>query len=192
MELQHVNVKLIARDSGGLRLGELIPVFQQWIEGQVFDDLLLDVADYSHVHAGPGVVLIGNQGDYGVDDTDNRLGVRYNRKAVLGGSNQDRLEQAARAALLAFQRLEAEPRLEGKLRFGGDEIEVFINDRLLAPNTEETRKAAEPDLLALFQKLFRAPVVLSEGSKDPRRLFSATAKAPSAFSIAELLANLNS
>jgi len=34
--------------------------------------------------------------------------------------------------------------------------------------------------------------VLSEGSKDPRRLFSTTAKAPRAFSIAELLANLDS
>jgi hypothetical protein len=192
MELQHVNAKLFAGDSAGLPLGDLIPIFQQWIEGQVFDDLLLDIADYSHVHAGPGVVLIGFSGDYSVDNTDNRLGVRYNRKAVLDGSNQDRLEQATRAALLAFQRLEAEPRLEGKLRFGGDEVEVFVNDRLLAPNTEETRKAAQPDLLALFQKLFRAPVARSEQKTDRRRLFSTIAKAPRAFSVAELLANLNS
>jgi hypothetical protein len=192
MELQHVNVKLFARDSGDLHLGAMIPIFQQWIEGQVFEDLLLDIADYSHVHAGPGVVLIGLRGDYSVDNTDNRLGVRYNRKAVLDGSNQDRLTQAARAALLAFQRLEAEPRLEGKLRFNGDGIEVFVNDRLLAPNSEETRKAAEPDLLALFEKLFGGPVVLSQRNKDPRRLFSVTAKSPRAFSVEELLANLNS
>jgi hypothetical protein len=192
MELQHVNVKLIAHDHTGVDLGALIPIFQRWIEGQVFDDLLLDVADYSHMHAGPGVVLIGNQGDYSVDNTDDRLGVRYNRKAVLDGSNQDRLTQATRAALLAFQRLEAEPRLERKLRFSGDEIEVFINDRLLAPDTEGTRKAAEPDLRALFQKLFRGPVVLSQRNEDPRRLFSTAAKASHTFSIAELLANLDS
>ncbi len=84
---------------------------------------------------GPGIVLIGQEGDYSVDHTDNRLGVRYNRKSPLAGSNQDRLRQAARAALTAAQRLESEPSLDGKFRFGGREIELFINDRLLAPNT---------------------------------------------------------
>ncbi|MGB6429498.1 MAG: hypothetical protein WBF06_02855, partial [Candidatus Acidiferrales bacterium] len=132
MELQHVNVKLFIEKPGEVDLAALIPVFQKWIEGQIFGGLLLDIADYSHLHAGPGVVLIGFDGDYSVDNTNNRLGVRYNRKAVLGGSNQNRLEQAMRAALSAFARLEAESRLEGKLRFDGREIEVFINDRLLA------------------------------------------------------------
>ena len=40
-----------------------------------------------------------------------------------------------RAALTAFQRLEAESGLKGKLRFGGQEIEVSINDRLLEKKT---------------------------------------------------------
>ena len=34
--------------------------------------------------AGPGVMLIGHQADYSVDNTDDRLGVRYNRKAGRG------------------------------------------------------------------------------------------------------------
>src|ERR1700681_4050074 len=152
MEMQHVNVKLLVRNPEGVDLEPLIPVFHGWIQNQVGEGLLLDIADYRHVHAGPGVVLIGHEGDYSVDNTDNRLGVRYNRKAALDGNNQDRLEQATRAALTACQRLEADPRLGGKLRFNGQEIEIFINDRLLAPNSEETGEAVNSDFQTFFKK----------------------------------------
>src|SRR3984957_14979078 len=146
MELQHVNVKLMLANAGEVDLEPLIPVFHSWIQEQVPGELLLDVADYRHVQAGPGVILIGYQGDYSVDNNQNRLGVRYNRKAELNGGNEDRLAQAAMAALTACQRLETDARLEGKFRFDGKQLELFVNDRLLAPNQESTRQAAEPVL----------------------------------------------
>src|SRR3984957_6033310 len=136
MQLQHVNVKLLVQNPKEVDLEPLIPVFHSWIQDQARGELLLDVADYRHVEAGPGVVLIGHEGNYSVDNTDNRLGVRYNRKAALDGNNQDRLEQAARAALTICQRLEGDSRLDGRLRFNGQEIEIFVNDRLVAPNTD--------------------------------------------------------
>lgn len=190
MDLQHVNVKLLLESSADACLEPLVPVFHSWIQDQVFDELLLDIADYSHVPAGPGVVLIGHKANYSVDNTDNRWGVRYNRKAVLDGTNQDRLTQAARAALLACQRLEAEPRLEGKFRFNGQEIEVFVNDRLIAPNLEATRHALHADFAAFFQKLFRGKEFSLTYSSDPRRLFGVSAKAVQTFSTSDLLANL--
>jgi hypothetical protein len=191
MDLQHVNIKLRIANAGEPDLAPLIPVFHNWIQAQAFGDLLLDVADYRHVPAGPGVVLIGQEGDYSVDQTDDRLGVRYNRKAPLGGSNQDRLQQAARAALTACQRLETEPGLEGKFRFDGREIELFFNDRLLAPNLDTTRQAAKPDLDAFFRKLFRGgDYSLSYGS-DARRLFTVFAETSRPFLASELLASLN-
>src|SRR5438309_7406771 len=113
VELQHINVKLLLHDNGDL--DPVIPVFHSWIQKQIFDELLLDVADYRHVKDGPGVILIGHEADYSIDQTDGRLGIRYNRKAALSGSNQDRLEQAVRSALSAIQHLESDPRLEGKL-----------------------------------------------------------------------------
>ena len=99
MELQHVNVKLMLANPDEVDLEPLIPIFHSWIQEQTPGELLLDVADYRHVHAGPGVVLIGYQGDYSVDNGQNRLGVRYNRKAELDGDNESRLTQAAVAAL---------------------------------------------------------------------------------------------
>src|ERR1700741_2852788 len=123
MQLQHVNVKLLNKSQEEVSLEPLIPVFHSWIQGQVLEELLLDVADYRHVPGGPGVVLIGHQANYSVDDTDDRLGVRYNRKAEVDGGNHKALRQAMRANLIACQRLEAEPSLERKLQFNGQEIE---------------------------------------------------------------------
>jgi hypothetical protein len=192
MELQHVNIKLRIADAGAVDLAPLIPVFHGWIQGQVFGDLLLDVADYRHVPAGPGMVLIGQEGDYSLDQTDDRLGLRYNRKAPLPGSNQDRLLQAARAALTAARRLESEAGLDGKFRFGGREIELFINDRLLAPNNDSTRQAAQPDLDAFCKKLFKGSEFQLSYGADPRRLFTASATSAKPFQVGELLANLGS
>ncbi len=192
INLQHVNVKLLARDGESVDLEPLIPVFHRWIKDRVFEELLLDVADYRHVHEGPGVVLIGHQANYSVDNADGRLGVRYNRKAPLEGTNQDRLIQAARAALKAFQRLEAEADFKGKLRFDGHEFEVFFNDRLMAPNRDQTRESVRPELETFLRKLFRgSDYSLSHGS-DPRALFGVQVKASRPFSVADLLANLAS
>ncbi len=189
MELQHFNVKLLVKD--GIDLELLIPVFHSWIQDKVFDERLLDIADYRHVHDGPGVILIGLEGDYSVDNTDGRLGVRYNRKAGLAGSNCDRLKQAARAALGACQRLEAEAGLGGKLLFNGRDLEIFVNDRLLSPNNEATRSAAEPELKNFFDDLFGGAEYSLTFNRDPRRLFTVAAQAFRSFSVSNLLQNLS-
>jgi hypothetical protein len=188
MQLQHVNVKLLVKNRDEASLEPLIPVFHGWIENQVADDeLLIDVADYSHVPAGPGVVLIGHEGNCSVDNTGNRLGVRYNRKAALDGSNQDRLSQAARAALTACRRLETEPRLDGKFRFNGQDIEIFINDRLVAPNNTATREAFDADFHLFSRKLFQGKEYSISYGEDPRSLFTAFVKTARPFSVADLL-----
>jgi len=192
MNLQHVNVKLALAGPAEVNLQPLIPVFHSWIRDKVSDELLLDIADYQHVIDGPGIVLIGFQGDWSVDNTDHRLGVRYNRKTPLDGTNQDRLKQAAREALTGARRLEAEASLDGKFRISGQEIEIFFNDRLLVPNNDATRKAVEPELESFLDKLFAGAEYTLSYAKDPRQLFGVTARASKPFSTADLLANLNS
>jgi hypothetical protein len=191
MQLQHVNVKLLLQNPEGVCLEPLVPVFHGWIENQNGDELLIDVADYSHVPAGPGVVLIGHQGNYSVDNADNRLGVRYNRKSALDGGNQDCLAQATRAALMACHRLETEPRLDGKFRFNGQDLEIFINDRLVAPNNAATREALDADLQLFSRKLFRGKEYSISYGTAPRSLFTAFVKAARPFSTAELLETLS-
>ena len=190
IELQHINIKLYLnhRDAD---LASVIPVFHSWIQDQVFDELLIDVADYRHVHHGPGLMLIGHEADYSLDQTDGVLGLRYNRKAPMPGTNLDRMIQAARAALLACQRLEAESRLNGKLSFNGHDIQVFTNDRLLAPNNEQSRRSASPDIQTFAAKLFAHSENSLSFDTDPRRLLSATIRAFKPFSAGELLKSLD-
>jgi hypothetical protein len=187
VELQHVNVKLLVKDAEKVDIQAAVPVFHKWIQAQIFDELLLDVADYSHVPDGPGVVLIGHDADYALDNTNGRLGVRYNRKAPLSGTNRDRLDHATRSALRAFERLAQDL----KLNFNGREIEVVINDRLLAPNNPDTRTAIEPEFEDLFGRLFAGSHFVLTHPSEPRRLFGVIAKAEQEFSLNSLLANLS-
>jgi hypothetical protein len=190
MEFQHVNVKLRVKDPEEINLEFVIPVFHGWIQDQTGDELLLDVADYRHVRSGPGMVLIGHEGNYSLDNTDDRLGVRYNRKAPLDGNNQDRLTQATEAALRACLRLESDPRLAGTIRFNGQEMEVFINDRLLAPNSDATRDALEGELHTFLSRLLADGDYALTYPQDPRRLFSVRVTTSQIFEAAALLNNL--
>jgi len=191
MELQHVNVKLYLENAGKIVLEPLIPVFHSWIQDRACEELLIDVADYRHVYAGPGVVLIGHEANYSIDCADNCPSIRYNRKVILNGSNQDRLGQALRAALTACKLLESDPRLGGSLRFDRREMEFFVNDRLLAPNLEETYTAVKPELQSFFQRLFEGSEYSMQHQSAPRRLFSVTVKAFRQFDPDTLLANLS-
>jgi hypothetical protein len=148
--VQHINVKVFLGDSPRLDLADAVPVFHQWIREGVCREMLVDVADYRHVDAGPGVLLIGHEANYSLDNRENRLGLLYNRKACLDGTFQTRLGQAYHAAVGACERLEQEDVFRGKLKFDRNVLEVFVNDRLLAPNTDETWQALRPDLEAFF------------------------------------------
>ena len=190
VELQHVNLKLLLGNPDGIDLEALIPVFHGWIQGHACEEVLVDVTDYRHVDSGPGIVLIGHEANYSVDNTDGRLGVRYNRKAALEGSNQDRLAQAARAALTACQRLEADPRMGGTMRFNGQDVEVLINDRLLVPNTSASHHVLDPEFRVFFDRLFGEERYNLMYCDEPRKLFAVTAKAFRTFSTSDLLNNL--
>ena len=190
LEIQHINVKLLLENPEQLDLNAVVNVFHSWIQDQVSEELLLDVADYRHVHQGPGIVLIGHEADYSFDNTDGQLGLRYNRKASLEGSNQDRLTHATRAALTAGARLQADTRLDGKCNFNGQNVQIFVNDRVLAPNVPETRQAIEPELRKFLDSLFGEVGYALTFEPSARRLFGATIKANQQLTLSELLANL--
>src|SRR5687768_16469162 len=148
MNVQHINIKLFIENTDTVNLADYSAVFNTWIQKHVLDELLIDVADYLHVKNGPGLMLIGHEADDSLDNRAGRLGLLYNRKAQLEGSTQDKLAQAARAAFTAARLLET----ENGLKFSGQEIQLIINDRLLAPNTAATFAALEPELRVFFDK----------------------------------------
>jgi len=166
--VQHINVKVFAKDSGAASLNDAVKVFHRWIKDSVCPEMLIDVAEYRHVPAGPGVLLIGLEANYSFDERENRLGLLYNRKAAIDGTFQSRLAQAHQAALAACDRLETEM----PVKFDRQSLEVFVNDRLLAPNTEATWKSLKPEL----EKYFAGAKIEHVG--EPRDLFRISVAIP--------------
>jgi hypothetical protein len=186
MNLQHVNLKLFIANPEAVDLADYHGIFNAWIQNHRTEELLVDVADYQHVHHGPGVILIGHEANYSLDNTGGRLGLLYNRKAALDGASLEKLEQAARAALAAARILEA----ENGVQFVGGELQLIVNDRLLAPNTLETFAALEADLKAFLDRLYQGFSYELSQRPDPRERFIVNVRAGAAFEIAALQRNL--
>lgn len=164
-------------------------IFNTWISTAT-DEVLVDVADYSHVGAGPVVLLVGHEANYSIDNTDHRLGLLYSRKQPLKGDLSDRLRAAFLAALKACRRLEEEPELKGMVKFRGDEAWLVLNDRLHAPNAEETFAALEPDLKGLLNDLYAGADFTIGRNSSQKQLFSLNIKAEGAWDIPALLKNI--
>jgi hypothetical protein len=173
-----------------LELAPFIPVFHDWIKHHRLPELLIDVANYAHVPRGPGVALIGHQGDYYIDEAEGRPGLLYGRKRQAGPDQPDeRLVDAFRRALQAAVLLEGDSGLAG-LRFRGDELLFRVNDRLLAPPGEDTFAAFRPALDALCSRLFAgAPHQLTLVG-GPKELFSVRITSPGASDARTLLDRL--
>jgi hypothetical protein len=167
--IQHVNVKVFAQSQEGVDHTAAMAVFQRWIRESVCQELLIDVVDYRHVPAGPGVVLVGHEANYSLDNAGNRLGLLYNRKAPLEAGAEENFAQALRAALGACRRLEEEPEFEGRLRFGpAHEIEIIVNDRALAPNTDEAFVSLKPAIESALGAVYGAAEFALERRGDAR------------------------
>lgn len=189
MELQHINLKFFVENSQNIDLEKFHGVFNSWIQRSLTDDLLVDVAEYLHVYNGPGILLIGHSANYSLDLTAGRLGLLYNRKEQVEGTNKQKLAQAAHAALSAMRILEK----ENRVRFIGNEVQLIINDRLIAPNTAETFSALKEDLESFFGTLFKGSnVTLVHSSlSEPRARFTLDVKSASAFDTQTLLDNIS-
>jgi len=165
MNLQHVNVKIFVDGELTVDLERFLEIFHGWVAEQSMEELLIDVADYRHVPHGPGVVLVGHEADYAMDHAGGRYGLLYNRKAPLEGSNAERFLQALRAASKACSLLET---AFSELRFDRHRFEIFINDRALAPNTDETRDELRSELAAFLHNVLGETDFQIDDRRDPR------------------------
>lgn len=192
MELHRIGVKWLARESTPLDLLDLIPVFHRWIQEATLGDLLIDVAEYTHMHHGPGVLIIAHEGNYAYDETGGERGLLYYSKQPLPESDlASRLATVASKGLKACVLFESERGIGKHVSFPGDHLEVFANDRLLAPNTDAGWTAFYPAVTALAGRLFPdRDYHIERINPDPRERLTATIRAASAPGAAALLARL--
>jgi hypothetical protein len=181
MELQKIAAKVFATRPDEIPLTSFIDIFHSWI--QQSDGAYHDVADYSHMRAGPGIVLVANHANLSIDEANNRRGLLYSQKADLDGSNQEKIRTVLRTALESCRRLEQEPSLRGKLKFPANEVVLSVNDRLLAPNTKETFAALKPNIETALRSLLGDAEFALEHYDDPRQRFSVAVRASEPFQL---------
>ena len=181
--LQHVNVKFFLEDADAIDLEKAIHVFHSWIQEQKLDDLLIDVADYRHVPSGPGVILIGHNAQYSFDNAEGQLGVLYNRKTPIESPGAELMAFSLRAALHICRLLLKEQAFHGKIKFVKDKFQLIVNDRLLAPNNEETYKRLLPQFAAALAKVFGQKDYQFSRASDSRKRLTIVAIASQGFEV---------
>ena len=165
-------------------------VFNTWIP-ETREEVLIDVADYSHVHRGPVTLLVGHQANYSIDRTDGKTGLLYDRKQPSHGDFADRLEGAFVSALGACNKLERDSILAGRAKFRTDEVLIALNDRLLAPNSETTHTAVQADLDPVLNKLFDGADYDVDRDSSPGQRFTLKVHSGCREGVADLLRHLH-
>jgi hypothetical protein len=89
--------------------------------------LLIDVHDYSHVHHGPGILLVAHEANLSIDEAEGRRGLVYIRK-------QPATLREIIAAAQEAGKLLGEP-------FDAGKFEVFVNDRLVTTTVAQVAES---------------------------------------------------
>jgi hypothetical protein len=188
MELQKINVKFFTEEKAPIPLTAFIDIFHSWI--QATDGIYHDVADYSHMQAGPGIVLVAEGANLSIDETEHRRGLVFCQKSRRAGSNQEKLRAVLRSALENCRRLEQEPALRGKLKFSPNEILMLVNDRLIAVNTEESFEEIKSEIESVGRLLFGETGFILNRDRDPRKRLNVRIKSSRPVELETLLSNL--
>jgi hypothetical protein len=176
MDSVKYELKLFFQDDSDVATEAFIPVFHRWIQTQRLDELLIDVADYRHVHHGPAVVLVAHDAHYVIDLEAGRPGLLYSRRRETHPHREalvnvpERLASVFQSVLTACQALEEESAFSGRLRFRTDELLLRVNDRLVAPNIPEACDDLRQDLAPFLASLYGVPVSLMQRPEEASRL----------------------
>ena len=135
MQPHRIQARFLIELPPAVSLASVVPVFHRWIQVGRTGELLLDVADYRHVHHGPGIVLVGHEADYAVDTAGGRVGLRYVRKRSPSDSLSGAIRQAVGAAAKGARWLVEDMGL-GTDYIGAGSFELVIVDPLHYPNDD--------------------------------------------------------
>jgi hypothetical protein len=190
MDLHKFGIKFFAAGAERIDILKLIPIYHRWIQQSALEGLLIDVADYSHVPAGPGVMLIAHEGNYALDETGHERGVVYYSKHRLEGELSERLAHVARKALQAAELMRGDTELEGALKLPGNRLQFFANDRLVAPNTEVAYAAIEPALKVFLDRLYAGARYTCVREPDSKERLAVRVQADGEVALPTLIARL--
>ena len=174
MELDHFCIKFFINLPAVLPSHKLIEIFHGWIQHQKLDHQMVDVADYSHVPRGSGVLLKGYEYDVSVEPgKDNKNGLLYRSWISNSNTTEQRLGHAWYESFKAARLFGSDFAKDQAIVFDSKQFVIQVNDRMLAPNTIQTWEKYESHFQSgLASSLGHTQFRLSYVQNDPRELFS--------------------
>ena len=166
---KRIKIRLPFTVAGPFVLSDIVPIFHRWIQNHTVPGMLIHVVDYKHVENGPGILLIGHEGDLGIESRDGTWTLYYDRKQETGKTLVESIELLLNQIRVVQDALVADDALAGKIYFSKDEFEITILDRLAYPNLPETFNAVQNIVSLYLGKTFGGePIDLTQGSADRR------------------------
>ena len=154
MELQKFGIKIFLDANGSYSSKDFIPVFHSWIQDKIVaDNLVIDVADYSHIPDGPGIMLIAHEGHFSLDQENLQPGIMYMRKTELEGSFKVRFKKVLSTAVEAADRLHNN-NINKKIHFINNSFRFIANDRLYAKNTIENQTLYKNNIKKILNEIY--------------------------------------
>jgi len=166
--VRRVCAKLYADRAEGIRDDIFVALFHEWIQQRVLPGVLIDVADYTHVPDGPGIILVGHATTFALDRGDGRFGLLAQRRRP-DSDARNAIVSVVRELLEVATRLEADSRLEGALVFDRSVLRIEVNDRLHARNTDASFEEFAPLARhAIAEVLDSSPMAIERIENDAR------------------------
>jgi rhodanese-related sulfurtransferase len=165
-------------------------LFHEFIQKASVEGLLIDVADYAHVPNGPGILLIGHDVDYGLDQVGGLAGLLTVRKQFGVAEFADVLDDTLRMALGCVAAIENDGRTG--LHFDTGIVEIQLIDRLAAPNTDAAFESACEAAAPVLAKLFGSEAKIERSGGDDSRNMLALRASAAGGDASALLARLDS
>lgn len=165
--LQRVDVKQMLDSPRDPDLDPFLIIFDRWRKQQDHSADWVDLADYAHMPAGPGILIAGKRDTFSINLNPPGPGLLTSVRRGLEGSMEDRFREALRRARELNAAIVAEPEFPRELRIIEHAWEVFVNDRLRFPNTDEADRHVRP---ALAAALGLEPGLLSRHAAPDGRL----------------------
>ena len=122
--LFRIAVKIPVKRGQDIPPFDFVPVLQRWIQKHSVPGTLIDVADYSHMHHGAGVILVAHEFNISIDYVDGQMGLLYNRKQPLDGGVEENIRLCIKYAAMASEELQNEPEFKSKLEFDASNLIV--------------------------------------------------------------------
>jgi hypothetical protein len=188
MDSYKLAVKFPFQSPSAIKPDEFVPVFHRWIQARALaGHQLIDVADYDHVHEGPGIVLVAHEANLHADQGRGEFGLLYRRKQpTTGFSFRERLRATFGHALEAAALLGHDQTLASRANVRTDQGSFLIFDRLLAPNSAQTFASVRDELEAFLNAMYGSQSITLNYREKPEEVFEVGFKAPQSAPIATL------